>query len=373
MDNYISTVGFVQALFGILLFLTKRPRHLSFMFLSIWMVIIAIFQGSYLLPFEVVDYFKPGIFPIMFLTGPLLYFYVYSLTVENFKLKTIYLLHIVPYLLVSVHRSTISAVAIGSTPNLIENPYYLYNRIYYSFLIFSVFIYWFLGLKHIISHRKNIPLYFSNYSGKNTLNWLVFVLTLFLLLFIISFFTAYIKILELNVFNWTTLSFNLTVFTFVMIYFGMNQSVIYNEEKNWKMSSRSETSQENDEIAKEDVILASEKYEELNDLIINYLKSQKPYLNPEYNLQMMVDDLELSRHKLSQVINSGQKKNFYKLINGFRVEEVKEKLLDPGYEHYSILGVAMECGFNSKASFNRIFKEETNLTPTEFKKQINRK
>ncbi len=360
----------MQALFGIVLFLTKRPRHLSFVFLTVWMVVIAIFQGSYLLPFEVVDYFKPGIFPIMFLTGPILYFYVCSLTVENFKLKPIHLLHLAPYLLISAHRSTISVVAIGSTPNLTENPYYLYNKIYYSFLIFSVFTYWFLGLKLIISHRKNIPLYFSNYSGKNTLNWLIFVLTLFLLLFIASFFTTYIELLELRVFKWTTLSFNLTVFTFIMIYFGINQLVIYNKEKNWSILANSVEMQNQNEIVKEDMVLASENYKELNDTVITYLKNSKPYLNPEYNLQMMVDDLDISRHKLSQVINSGQKKNFYKLINEFRVEEVKEKLLDPKYEHYSILGIAMECGFNSKASFNRIFKEETNLTPTAYKKHI---
>ncbi|MEQ8534179.1 MAG: helix-turn-helix domain-containing protein, partial [Imperialibacter sp.] len=42
-------------------------------------------------------------------------------------------------------------------------------------------------------------------------------------------------------------------------------------------------------------------------------------------------------------------------------------LTDPSYQHYSVLGIAMECGFNAKTSFNRIFKEETGLTPTEYK------
>ena len=89
--------------------------------------------------------------------------------------------------------------------------------------------------------------------------------------------------------------------------------------------------------------------------------------NPEYNLQMMADDLQISRHKLSHIINSGQQKNFYKFINQFRVAEVKLMLTDPSYHHYSVLGIAMECGFNAKTSFNRIFKEETGLTPTEYK------
>jgi AraC-like DNA-binding protein len=81
---------------------------------------------------------------------------------------------------------------------------------------------------------------------------------------------------------------------------------------------------------------------------------------------MMADDLSISKHRLSQAINSGRKKNFYKFINEFRIEEVKDRLSDSAYAHYSILGIALECGFNSKTSFNRIFKEETGLTPTEF-------
>ena len=83
----------------------------------------------------------------------------------------------------------------------------------------------------------------------------------------------------------------------------------------------------------------------------------------------MADDLEISREKLSYLINTGQQKNFYKLINEFRIEEVKERLQNPHFNHFTVLGIGLECGFNSKSSFNRIFKEETGLTPSEFKKQ----
>ncbi len=85
---------------------------------------------------------------------------------------------------------------------------------------------------------------------------------------------------------------------------------------------------------------------------------------------MMAEDLNISRHKLSEAINNGQKKNIYKLINEFRVEEVKEMLVNPAFNHFTVLGIGLECGFNSKTSFNRIFKEETGLTPTEYKRAI---
>lgn len=85
---------------------------------------------------------------------------------------------------------------------------------------------------------------------------------------------------------------------------------------------------------------------------------------------MMVEDLKISRQKLSYVINIGQHKNFYKLINESRVNEVKEKLQDSHYNHYTVLAIGLDCGFNSKTSFNRIFKEETGLTPTEYRDKI---
>jgi AraC-like DNA-binding protein len=85
---------------------------------------------------------------------------------------------------------------------------------------------------------------------------------------------------------------------------------------------------------------------------------------------MMVDDLNISRQKLSQVINQGQQKNFYRLINEFRIDQVKSKMADSNFAHYTLLGIALECGFNSKTSFNRIFKEITGLTPSEYKNSV---
>ena len=117
-------------------------------------------------------------------------------------------------------------------------------------------------------------------------------------------------------------------------------------------------------------VLEERQIKELSETIFQYLKSRKPYLNPDFSLQMMVADLNISREKLSYFINNNQGKNFYKFINEFRVEEVRGKLLDAGLNYYTVLGIGLECAFNSKASFNPIFKEETGLTPSEYKKTI---
>lgn len=368
MSKTIVIIGVVQSLFGILLFAAKRPRHLSFYFLIIWLALIAIFLGSGLLPFEVVDYFKPGILPIIFLFGPALYLYLCSLTIENFRLKPILLLHLLPFILVCIHRSTVSPVPILSSSDLSENPLYIHNKIYYSVFILLLLMYWFVSLKLIIKHKKNIPYNFSNYTPRNTLNWLILLLSLFLIFFIADFSMFYItKVLNLEIRKISLLPVSLTLFSFIIIFFGINQTVIYPDPIK-SLRKKQEEKDPGQVINKDRHLLDEEQTEELTEMVIQYLKSKKPYLNPDYSLQMMVDDLNISRQKLSYLINSGQKKNFYKLINEFRIQEVKERLADPGYKQYTILGIGLECGFNSKTSFNRIFKEETGFTPTEYKK-----
>ena len=96
---------------------------------------------------------------------------------------------------------------------------------------------------------------------------------------------------------------------------------------------------------------------------------KKPYLNPDLNLPELAGELNIPSHYLSQVINKNIGQNFFDFINRYRIEEVKSKIMDPNYHKYSVLGIAFEAGFNSKSAFNRVFKNSTGQTPTQFKKQ----
>ena len=98
------------------------------------------------------------------------------------------------------------------------------------------------------------------------------------------------------------------------------------------------------------------------------MEKEKPYLNENLTLKELADKLETSPNNLSQIINERFSKNFYEFINEYRINEVKSLLIDPEYSHYSMLGIAFECGFNSKSTFNSVFKQFTGKTPSEFKK-----
>ncbi len=92
------------------------------------------------------------------------------------------------------------------------------------------------------------------------------------------------------------------------------------------------------------------------------------YRDPALNMSILSEKTGLSNGYLSQIINQKQKQNFFDFINGYRVEEVKQHMTNPAYEHYTLLGLAQEAGFKSKSTFNSVFKKMTGKTPSEYKK-----
>ncbi|MFK7922005.1 MAG: helix-turn-helix domain-containing protein [Bacteroidia bacterium] len=96
------------------------------------------------------------------------------------------------------------------------------------------------------------------------------------------------------------------------------------------------------------------------------IETDKVHLNPKLSLQELAKLLEINESTLSNTINAHYQKNFRSFINEVRVEEVKHRLLHDGLANLSLLGVAKECGFNSEASFYRIFKQVTGSTPKQF-------
>ncbi len=97
------------------------------------------------------------------------------------------------------------------------------------------------------------------------------------------------------------------------------------------------------------------------------LAQEKVFLKENLTLADLAQNLEVSTNILSQVINEGMNKTFNDLINEHRVEFVKQKLADPKEDYKKILALAFESGFQSKASFNRVFKKQTGMTPLQFK------
>jgi AraC-like DNA-binding protein len=101
----------------------------------------------------------------------------------------------------------------------------------------------------------------------------------------------------------------------------------------------------------------------------HYMNAEKPYLQAELTLDQLAEQIGIRPKILSQVINDLLKQNFFDLINRYRIEEAKKLLTNPVDKKLTILEVLYEVGFNSKSSFNTLFKKYIGLTPSEFKQK----
>ena len=94
------------------------------------------------------------------------------------------------------------------------------------------------------------------------------------------------------------------------------------------------------------------------------------YRDAELTLGSLAEKLEIHPHELSRIINMAFEKNFNDFINEYRIREVTQKMQDQAYNHVTLLGIAFDCGFNSKTTFNRTFKQITGKSPAEYKNKL---
>ncbi|WP_413670741.1 ABC transporter permease [Mucilaginibacter sp. Mucisp86] len=103
------------------------------------------------------------------------------------------------------------------------------------------------------------------------------------------------------------------------------------------------------------------------------MKVKRFYLDEELSLNSLAKELGISIHELSKIINTGLRKNFNDFVNEFRIQDVTRKMRDPEYDRITLLGIAYDCGFNSKTTFNRAFKQVTGKSPAEYKSELKKK
>lgn len=294
------------------------------------------------------------------LIQPLFYLYTLSLTQKNYQFQQKYWFHFLPILIFMSHAVWVYIVSLHTNDialkdQLAENLHYNQIKAFEDVLsVVSGIVYWLLSFRQIQAYKKWLNTHISDAAYPNY-NWLrnlliamgVFVFILMLNILMEVFFGFSKKYFI----QWQFFYFYLAVLVYYLGFAGYQQKDF---EVAFQPGKRPTIALDEQQLTKVKTQLQKAIYQD------------KVYLDADLNLSMLAKQIGVNDSVLSAVINEAFKQNFRNFINERRVEEVKQKLTDPAYKHLSILGIALESGFNSEASFYRVFKTITGTSPKDF-------
>ncbi len=301
-----------------------------------------------------------------FLLGPLAYLYVRACTQKGFELRPILYLHFIPFLIDIFHHLPFfmktgaekieTAQIFRETGDILEHPLWLAAK------AVSMTIYFFLSARLILQYRKHLTNTVSNVDAYFHRWLLVFIFTLTIpFLGLIGY--------AITKFNGTGIfGVAVTLFPFILaIYFAtlIKPELFHAFPHQMPIPESAEAEKQRYERSS----LKDTKKQKYLEKLINYVVTEKPYQASELTLAQLAEQVDIAPHYLSQVINEKLNINFLDFINGYRVKAAQELLMDSKLNHYTILSIAYDAGFNSKSTFYAAFKKITGMTPSAYRKQ----
>ncbi|MFD2561482.1 helix-turn-helix domain-containing protein [Aquimarina rubra] len=364
----IMCVFGLQALILSGLIAFKRPRRLANIFLALLVFFFALIVINIVLVNVLKDQGLLYVFryiqlEMLFGIGPSLYFYTKCISDPNFEFKRIHYLHFFPLVLEFIfYRTTFYRT--GSDGLYLDVlPTYSYVYLTQQWLgIISILVYSFISLTILVKHQKRLKEYYSKIDNL-TLRWLQTPIVIYA-----SYFVLWNVITEIDrfVFDRSLREYyflpNFVILSIATFWIGFKG---YLQKERDFISLKQLPKKTKANFVEKDKVFISR----LNEL----MDAQKPYLNPELNLNMLAELLNMKPKLVSLKINQNYSQNFYDLVNSYRVNEFKQLAKSYNFQKFSVLGLAFESGFNSKSTFNNTFKKITQLTPTQYIKKLKNK
>jgi AraC-like DNA-binding protein len=368
--NFFIISGLIQnfILVGIL-FLRRNEHPLANKLLAVIITIVNLHLGYLMLLDTNLDNIFPPLLwiPYSFLTavGPLLYFYTASLTGLTLTSTTLFK-HLIPVIVELLSQAVMIVYGVQHNEVFYNTPFYFFvTPVVYLWTAISILYYLRASLAIIRNHEAWAFKNFSNLK-EVTLRWLQKLIVYYRILWIVwvpfvALFLLFFRFELLYVSVVLTLYVLMLVLTYLTFWIGLqgfaHMNIVLPRIEEDKPSNKNFGKLSQDQISTYAIRISSLMIED------------KMYLDENLSLRDVASRLQLDANLVSFVINSHIEKNFYDFVNFYRIEEVKKRMQDPAYAHLTLLGIALESGFNSKTTFNRVFKQVTGMTPSAFLKK----
>jgi len=366
---YIICIGLL-VFFSVSL-LAKKNKPLSERIFSYWIILLIITVASFLL------YVKgqARVFPLFItivcdshlLHGAILYLYVRAFTDSRFRLRPVHLWHLTPVLIqVGVKlllNFTFGKMECYREGGCVEDDNIWVTLTYiYKYLVLGAYI--LAAWKVVNGYRKTA----LSPRDQMRVQWVRQIVQG------VTFLYFGILLIQIGRYTIPTIFWErmllgnilTTLFIFVFLYIGNSYAYIFVSPSRNRFKNLSESF--NPSSCK--LMTEEEESEELYRLICEYMEKEKPYIRGQLTLKEIADRLGRTQLSVSQAVNAKTGRNISDFINGYRVELLKKYLADPAKANFKIMVLADECGFSSKTSLIRVFKQHTGQTPSEYQKSV---
>lgn len=366
--DVLLIAGIIQGTIAIPILLLRRQHRVSNCLLALSILTFCLLFIKILMLFTgTAAHSRTAYLPNNFelASAPLLYFYLRALTENNFIWRWQYLVHFVPFALAFSYGlliymaipSSLNADAISTVLGQ-----YAYDQVKETedwAIVVSIFCYLCGGTKKYMAFQQSVLASTAD-SAYPTLHWLRIILVLFIGLWVFLLVNMTIS----RVPSWTPAG-NLHWQIYFVSFAAITWCLAFMAFRQQGPDLTQLTTEHPEENIRDDTTTLNNDEQEYIQTIIRLLEEEKLFRQPDLNAVQMAGALNISTGTLSRVINRHFKKPFRELINDYRINDVKTSLLQ-NEKGTSVLSIALDSGFNSEASFYRVFRQKTGMTPTEF-------
>lgn len=355
--------GAVNALFFCILLFSKRKKSLADKILGIWLAVLFLqlfIPFLYLVDFDLYYRFAGYELGLYILHPVLLNCYVKA-TIGKFPGLRWFIWHGIVILVYLAYGFSFLLYPPEVRLQFINGERYL-PLVYIPmvFIMIGYFSYNLFESYTTLKKYKDNVLQVYSYRENVDLLWLRRLIVLFAVITILIIPFGLFSYYQFHSFVFADYFFfvSLVVFIFFLGFWGYQQGAVFSFNAGLAHNGVTIATDENEVVIKQ--------YKNEAQRLKNEMLKNKPYLNATLSIHDLSKHIEMPSYMVSKIINNEFHCNFFEFVNHYRVEEFKQRIFSPENKHLTILGVAFDCGFNSKSAFNRIFKETTGLTPGEF-------
>ena len=384
-DVVLLMTAYQCILFALLLLTIKRDKYIRNVFLAFFLLQQAAIPLDILISFgaefrHIAIKWSPDLFYVFgfgyWLEGPLLLWYTRSLIYKDYHLRVKDIIYLLPFIayagyqLIFYYSLDVSdKVSIQEEYDLAVAPQIMnYVTLFRELFRVALGVICLIEIKRYTQHIR------TNFSDidKIDLTWLKILVIGFLAIRSWAVLVAAMIILSISFgistnFEIMGLAGNYITFLLVsiLIFFGLGHSSVF-EGLELRSPQEPESTKDEQEPEEQKDKIKPEMIEQL----ARHMETEKPYLTPALTLDKLASQLRLQPRLLSNIINRHFECNFFEFINSYRVEEAKRMLADKQYADKNMLDIMLDVGFNSKATFNTLFKKKAGMTPSEYRKSV---